>query len=72
MIFIDNYANPAAAAILEAAHHPAPAIDLHVLPPAQHFRGQHDGEIDERPDRDVAVHRKQHAVGRNVVAFPAS
>lgn len=46
VIFINHDPDAASAAIIEAAHHAAPAINLHVLPRPYHFGRKHDREID--------------------------
>ena len=37
LVFVNHNAHAAAATIFEAAHDPAPAIDLHILPRAHDF-----------------------------------
>src|SRR5581483_8029631 len=66
VVLIDHHAYAAPASIFEAAHHASPAVDLHPLSSAQDFSRQQDREIHHRPDRNVIVHRKQHAVRRDV------
>ena len=48
-IFVNHHANPSASIIFHAAHHAAPAINLHVRVGAQNGRRQRDGEISAAP-----------------------
>src|SRR5271157_723770 len=65
-VFVNDHAHTAPAPILEAAHHPAAAVNLHVPPRAHYFGRQHNCEVHHRAHGHVIVHRQQHAVGRDV------
>ena len=67
VIFINRNPDAATSAIIETAHHAAAAINLHVLPRTYHFSRKQDREIDNRSHRHISIHRKKHAVGRDVL-----
>ena len=67
MIFVNHNANPATALVFEAAHYAAMAIDLHIAMGTHDISRQQDREIHRRTHRNIAVHREQHAIGRDIL-----
>src|SRR5260370_26704104 len=67
MVFVDHYANPATALIFKAPDYAAMAVNLHVTTRTHNFSREHDGEIHHRAHWHVAIHRKEHAVGGDVL-----
>src|SRR5579871_2661272 len=66
VIFVDHHAYAAPAPVLEAAHHAAMTIDLHVVAGTDHVAGKQNRELHQGTDWNVAIHGEQHAVGRNI------
>src|ERR1700741_4815300 len=67
MVFVDYHTNSATALIFKTANHAAMTIDLHVTTRTHNFSGKHDGEIDHRADRNIAIHGEQDSVRRDVL-----
>src|SRR5579864_4157835 len=66
MVLVNHHANAETPAIFKGTHHTSPAVDLHIGAGAYCLRRQHDGEIHNRPNGHIALHREQHAIGGNV------
>src|SRR5580698_10871050 len=69
MVFVDHYAHTAPASIFKAAHHATAAVNLHILARAHHVGRQQNRKVHHRSHRHVAIHRKQNAVGRDVLGL---
>src|SRR5215469_13522684 len=66
IVLVNHHANAETPAVFKRTHHAAPAVDLNIVAGTHCFCRQHDGEIHNRPNGNVAFHRKQHTVRRNV------
>jgi len=67
MVFVNYYANAAAALIFEAADHAAVAVNLYIATGANNVSRKQNREIHQRTHGNVAIHREEHTVGRDIV-----
>jgi len=69
MVLVNHYAHASTTFVLEAANYAAAAINLNIRTGTHDMARKQDGEIDNRTHGNIAIHRKEHAVGRDVLSF---
>jgi len=69
MVFVNHYANSATALVFKTADHTAMAVNLDVATRAHNIARKQNREVDDGADRNVSIHREEHAVGGNVLRF---
>src|SRR5258706_13900008 len=67
MVFVNHYTYTATALIFEAANHAAMAVNLYVATRTHNVSRKQNGEVHQRTDGYIAIHREEHAVGGDVL-----